>query len=176
MHVEFGHIFAIIKSYLVEFNLVLNGPIFMMSKAEKNMWKEAHKVIRNKETWMCKIHPWGWFQLSTIVTSFLDLCLASRCTSHQMLHLNKWENWVELEGALKVHTLREKQSRLPCSKQATRGQHRPEGSLGLCKCLTSHLAPVTWQRRLIFSGKRTVQSLCSEKIADWDVREVWTRA
>lgn len=31
-------------------------------------------------------------------------------------------------------------------------------------------------RRIIFPGRRSVQSLCSEEIADWDVRGVWTRA
>lgn len=41
---------------------------------------------------------------------------------------------------------------------------------------TSHLAPVTWLRRLIFPRERVVQSLCSEEIAGWGVRRVWTRA
>lgn len=45
-----GHIFAAIKGGLVEVNSIPMGLIFMTFQTEDNMWKEAHKVIRNKES------------------------------------------------------------------------------------------------------------------------------
>lgn len=76
-----GHIFASIKGHVVEFNSALSSPTFVTFQAENNMQTEAHM---QKEACMCKTATDVDSGHLPLPQTFLDLCSASRCISHQM--------------------------------------------------------------------------------------------
>lgn len=174
------------KGWWCRIQLNPNGPGFMTSQTKNNIWTGTHKAIRNKESWMGNHCAWCWFPSPVITPVRPGPVLSWQMhTTSDASSKEAREASGNVGCTQSVHTPQEKQSRQrqPCSEQAKQGQHESEGSLGYVHRWwragrTLHLPfdSVTWLRRLIFPCERVVQSLCSEEIAGWGVKEVWTRA